>query len=413
MARKEAKKPRAGKIGIVLDSTVIIRQYFMEGPIFTLFKWFLHNQPSELIIPQVVLEEIKNYFKEEANSRYDKAISAIDNLNSHLHIDIPQPVSKDVLQENCERYNNELDDLLKSLNARIIPYNDIPQEDIVRRDLARKKPFRKVGQNNDSAGYRDTLIWECILRHVAPGAEKIVLITTNKSDFHGKKANELHTNLRNDLEDLGFNPEHAFVYIDVEAFVNAHVKPLLPKIPPSEEATLADYFLQNDDVIEKHLFEYFIKNKGEVLRQLEKKSGLPFEFSWSEANMLTIREIGDFDDFRITDAHVILEDLIFVEFEFKTYFELEFFAGSYYPDVDDFLPRSVHVESYDGDVGAWLVASDYFPMQGSLTLNLVNNEVEDIEGSFRKIRVGKSCESCGAPIDEGVPVCLSCGRKLQ
>jgi len=192
---------------IVLDSNVFIRKKFMEGPIFTLFKWFLHNQPTELIIPQIVLEEVKKNFREEAHSKYDSAISALENLSSHLHKEIPQHISKGDLQKCCENYNKDLEDLLESLNTRIISYKDIPHEDLVKRDLERKKPFRKVGQKNDSAGYRDALIWESILRHVVPKSKKVVLITSNKSDFYGNRSNELHTNLKNDLQDLGYQPD--------------------------------------------------------------------------------------------------------------------------------------------------------------------------------------------------------------
>ena len=106
---------------IVLDSNTMIRSGFMEGPIFTLFKWFIHNQPCELIISQVVLEEVKNHFKEEVNSKYDSAISAIENLNSYISTEITLPISKEDLKKKCERYNNELDEILHSLNSRIIP----------------------------------------------------------------------------------------------------------------------------------------------------------------------------------------------------------------------------------------------------------------------------------------------------
>ena len=32
----------------------------MSGPIYRLFKWFINNHNPKLIVPQIVLEEVKN-----------------------------------------------------------------------------------------------------------------------------------------------------------------------------------------------------------------------------------------------------------------------------------------------------------------------------------------------------------------
>ena len=73
---------------IVFDSTVLISNYYMLGPTFRLFRWFLHNQPSDLAIPQVVLEEVKNKYKETAFANHSSALEALKTLGSHLQIDL-------------------------------------------------------------------------------------------------------------------------------------------------------------------------------------------------------------------------------------------------------------------------------------------------------------------------------------
>ena len=55
--------------------------------------------------------------------------------------------------------------------------------------------------------------------------------------------------------------------------------------------------------------EYFIRNKGEVSKQLEGRLGLPFQLGWSETDMLTIREIGEIEKFSVFRAREIEDDL--------------------------------------------------------------------------------------------------------
>ena len=397
---------------IVIDSTVLIGNFYMAGPTFRLLRWFLHNQPSELVVPQVVLEEVKTKYRDRADKNYSSALSAIGKLNSHLRIDFPELISQEGLQEKCQQYNIQLNEALQSLKARIIPYKDIPHVDIVKRDLTRIKPFRKVGKKDDSAGYRDALIWESILRYVVPKSDKVIFISANISDFYDKgSANRLHSHLEKDLEHHGYKQDHIIVCKDVTAFVNEHVKPLLPAVSTSVDSSLAQHFVSHKDKIEKLLLEYFIGNKGEVSRQLERRLGLPFDIS-SEIDMLTIRGIGDFDNFSVVEAHEINDELINVKFEFQTYFELEFYAHNYFPDYDSELPNFISVEEYEEDkYGAWLLATMDLPMEGSLTLNIVDNSVQDIEGSFPEVY--GFCPRCGDPIThDAAESCYSCNHRF-
>lgn len=381
----------------------------MSGPAFKLLRWFIHNKSSELVIPKIVLEEVKNKYIERANENYRSTAESVYKLGSHLGQDLKIPISKDGLIEKCDQFAIQLEQALKLLNANIIPYKDIPHSDLIKRDLERKRPFRKVGKKNDSAGYRDALIWESILKHVLPRSNTVAFISNNKTDFYGESSNHLHAHLQKDLLERGFNPDNLLVYMDIQAFVDAHVKPLLPKADESEESPLALYLLNDKKKIENLLMQYFIKNKGEVSRQLERKIGLPFEFGWSETDMLTIREIGEIQNFSVLDAREIIDDFLYVEFEFESNFEIEFYAHSYFPDVDDYLPNCITVEEWENDkYGAWLVAYIDLPMSGSLTLNVIDGAVDSIEGSFPEIY--GFCKKCEAPIiSDAAESCYNCG----
>jgi len=160
----------------------------MSGPVFKLLRWFIHNKYAELVIPQIVLEEVKNKYREWANENYRSAVEAVEKLGSHLGQDLQIPISVDGLTENCDQFALQLDEALQSINTKIIPYKDIPHTDLIRRDLERKRPFRKIGKKNDSTGYRDALIWESILRHVLPKSKKVAFISNSTFGFNKYEA---------------------------------------------------------------------------------------------------------------------------------------------------------------------------------------------------------------------------------
>jgi hypothetical protein len=66
-------------------------------------------------------------------------------------------------------------------------------EAIVKRDLARRKPFQKSGKV-----YRDTLLWETIVRHGISKKGFTAFVTENTRDFGGVD-NQLHNELLKDV----------------------------------------------------------------------------------------------------------------------------------------------------------------------------------------------------------------------
>ena len=103
---------------------------------------------------------------------------------------------------------------------------------------------------------------------------------------------------------------------------------------------------------------------------------------------------------------------MYVEFEFESNFEIEFYAHNYFPDVDDYLPNCITVEEWENDkYGAWLVAYIDLPMSGSLTLNVIDRTVDSIEGNFPEIF--GFCKKCGEPIiSDAAESCYKCGYEF-
>lgn len=71
-----------------------------------------------------------------------------------------------------------LSEEVKRMNAQIPDYADISHADIVTRDLKRRRPFQQNGK-----GYRDTLLWETIVRHYIAANALTLFVTQNVRDF--------------------------------------------------------------------------------------------------------------------------------------------------------------------------------------------------------------------------------------
>lgn len=392
---------------IVLDSTVIISNFFMSGPTFRLFKWFIDIHNPKLIVPQIVLEEVKNKYREIAHSKISSVLSSIDNINSHLQIDIETSFNIGDLDDKCSHYNQLLDDALSSINANIISYDHIPQSDIVDRDLSRKRPFRKVGKDNKfSTGYRDTLIWEIILRNVVADTNLVVFISNNKSDFCEKGSTALHKHLREDLSRLDLPGDRVKICESIDSFVDGHVKHLLPVLKD-----VADELKENK-FEDFSVLEWFKGNLDKISKWMERKIDLPLElFTHFEIDPLTISSIEDPTELSIIDVYAINDESVYIEFEIKAFFSLDFYVHNYYLVHDMHkLPLDISVEEHD-NYGAWITANLELPIECALTYNILDKTVEDFEGSFKEIFGW--CPYCGEPIThDAAESCYKCNKRF-
>lgn len=160
---------------IVLDTNVLCQDYFLKSPQAQLL---LENHKvinGNIIVPQVVVDETINRYKEDLQDAVEKAtktnrvLQRLLGTDENIDVDIEQKVAT---------MSDELTTKFNQHKVEILPYPKVSHEEIVARDLSRKKPFQRDGK-----GYRDTLIWENIKSLYGWGIDDLVFISNNPKDF--------------------------------------------------------------------------------------------------------------------------------------------------------------------------------------------------------------------------------------
>lgn len=135
----------------------------------------------EVLIPEIVLDEAINRYKEDLDGKVNSAIKAVNQLNRHLKIEHSNDLRIDSTAET-EKYRQFLNAEIKSRGIKVLPYPQVEHKKIVAHDLMRKKPFKENG-----SGYRDYLIWHSVELQSSI-EDEVVFITANLNDFGGGPA---------------------------------------------------------------------------------------------------------------------------------------------------------------------------------------------------------------------------------
>lgn len=203
-------------INIVLDTNALFINWYLQGPNIELLNKFIGIGTCKLIIPEVVLREAINKFREEV----DYLIKKINQLNGLL---IPHKnLCKSLVLDNIVKdYESALNLRCHQLGIIRTCIPNIQHHEILARDLGRQRPFQNSGK-----GYRDTLIWETILRSVASKTSKTYFITNNSHDFADLNKKCLHADLINDLIKNDLPKDCVILCNSLSDFVNTHIKPI-------------------------------------------------------------------------------------------------------------------------------------------------------------------------------------------
>ncbi|MEW6771703.1 MAG: PIN domain-containing protein [Bacillota bacterium] len=163
---------------LVLDSNIFCQDYRLASANFRLLREGLHIIPADLKVPEVVLDEVANRFREILEEALAAAKKAEKALNRLLRRPVQSALTSISVIQEAQAYREWLLSKLKELGAEILPYPEVPHKEVVERDLQRKRPFKR-----DGSGYRDFLIWESIRRLMLWGTERIIFVTANTKDF--------------------------------------------------------------------------------------------------------------------------------------------------------------------------------------------------------------------------------------
>lgn len=206
---------------VVFDATAFIADFGLAGAAFRAFASAIDIVDLGIFVPQVVLDETVNKYRETIRRESQKAEAAVSLLERITRKDAGTLLPRFDIDGEVEEYNAYLTTRLeKDFRATVLGYPSVAHADLVRRDLARRRPFRETGK-----GYRDCLIWHTVLAVCADSKPPVGFVTANASDF--ALDGRLHPELVADLAPLGLRCEDIVLFTSLDDLLKRHVEPQL------------------------------------------------------------------------------------------------------------------------------------------------------------------------------------------
>jgi hypothetical protein len=350
---------------IVLDSNIFISDYWLKKPSALLLEAFLRRTKAKLVIPRVVVEEVKNKHSQHvadateifraAETKATKAGKELANL-----LDVESEVSLHQPESN-KSYDTFFDDKLKALQATIPDYSDIRHETIVKRAIAKKKPFR-----SDDRGYRDALIWEAVLT-VCSSKETTAFISNDTEAFW--KDDDLHPDLKDDLSTKQIPSDRFRVFKSLLAFTDECVLPLLTqerdyltliKSGNFEGLDISEEIELNNDAISEA-----VNNRPKLMRD---------DAEYSEPTVTGVYEARDIN---VHEASEASEQILIVSLNFSVEVIYSFFLN--HADTVS-LEEDEHVVDWEwNEHTARVETTRPFRVSALIAFNLEDRDVESFE----------------------------------
>lgn len=218
---------------IYLDSSIFCADFHLTSTYFELLKAYIRKGGNWLCLSEIVIDEVKNKYREKITAHVQKINSETRELNKIIDVDTPL-ISEEYIKSVIERYEQFWDIFpFEYGNGTPEQYPTISHKDVVLRALERRKPFKDDGKD----GYRDYLIWLTFLDVVSHYTmDEACFITLNSRDFSNPlNKNELHPQLKMDLENMGISLSRVYYFTSLKDFVETKVKPSLQVIEMHEK----------------------------------------------------------------------------------------------------------------------------------------------------------------------------------
>lgn len=263
---------------VAIDTNIIVQDFWLDSPNSKVFFEGLTLVPAVLYIPEVVIDETVNKYKERLYEKNNTLKQIRKDVNDLLRFEIKDNSFN--VTNMTERYKKALLDNIHRNNARIISYPETEHKVIVEKILDRRKPFKK-----GDAGYRDYLIWEGIRNLELWGTEEIVFITNNVNDFGPGPY------LPEEFSDKKTNSKNIKICISISKFNEEFIIPRLKNLTELQSKLL-------EGQVENFSFKKWIdENLLDILKKCDLEEvivGFPFGVGIVRANEIII-----YNDYRI------------------------------------------------------------------------------------------------------------------
>lgn len=212
---------------VVLDTTETFADLRLEGPNFRMLKAYLSRTRSRLAIPQIVVEETINHYREKLAESAETASTSLRDIGRMLGESKAYPPPTIDQAKTVDDFRRYLDMQIGELGGSVITYGNVQLPDLIARSLGRRRPF----DNNGQRGFRDAVLWESLMKEVIPSLrdnEPMALVTRNSKDF-GKEP-ELFLELQDDCRSRSKPYVQVRLFNGLQSFVDKEVKPNLEKL---------------------------------------------------------------------------------------------------------------------------------------------------------------------------------------
>ena len=342
---------------IALDTNVLVQDFWFESPHLKVFLEELLIIPATLHIPEIVIDETVNKYKEFLTEKVTKQSEINSDITTLLKKDLKStPINIDKATKDYQKF---LMNKLNEVNVQILPYPEVEHKEVVKRILERRRPFKK-----GDAGYRDFLIWQTIRKLEVWGTEEIVFISNNTRDF-GEGGY-----LSDEFTDKTTGNKNFKISVAVSKFNDEYILPRLKKLDELK-LQLVKGQVNNFD------FKHWLDNEfsafiAEVDLE-EVLTGFPYGVGSVKST-----EILFFDDYKIRDVSQLNSGEKLVHFSVKckinAYVDISWGDYINHPKVREYYGESEEEFSFSSGM-----TSGQITVEGYLILDKKNEEVTEFE----------------------------------
>jgi hypothetical protein len=336
---------------IVLDSNIFRSDFLLRSKDFEVLMDYLTKTNSSIIMPQVILDEIKELYSRSLKDRLTLHNKSISNINLMLTSESNFLNAKELNVEfEATAYVAFLRKRLAIRDAQILPYNDSFLKEVAHRAIKRLKPSGEEGQ-----GFRDTLIWLTIKEYCKKcHGKQITFISFNDKDFANAEKTDLHESLASECETLNIKINY---FKTIREFIEKHSV----KIELFTEHWVED----NIDLksVKDLIIEEINRSKPRSIQSWLGRRRYVESSEYFSATHVDIYECKEFFVYELLGNRYIITVKVIGEVEL----EHEYYANEYFRSTDDSYSKRIQI------------GHEHLDFEAHVSLSYENGEILDIE----------------------------------
>lgn len=197
---------------VLLDSNIYLQDPALSSPKFVALKLYLERTGSQLLVPQMVKDEVKNRL-------HGRGYEAARSIRGSIVYQLGLIKDKDVTKEKlAETLTARFEQLISEYPSITLGYEGVELDKLINKSLKGLAPFKK-----SSKEFKDAVIWE-ILKHylLENTVDKVAFVSLNGNDFGVK---QLDDTLSQELEEIGA-VSRLYYYKDLNTLLTLHANPI-------------------------------------------------------------------------------------------------------------------------------------------------------------------------------------------